>query len=180
MTILAYAPNFDTEQAMYAIMFVAIIAYNFRVGFLKMFMDDEDDKNYAPAPVVTTVASVPIATTVASVDRKRSRKPFNKNDWDEICNAAIEDAKKGDHRARDWVVKNVGNFGNVFATTTSSSPAHTTPKHTTPKSVIDDTVAFLRSMGHTKKDATDQVNAVIKLKKYDNAETLIKDLYKKG
>ena len=179
MTILAYAPNFDTEQAMYAIIFVAIIAYNFRVGFLKVFVEDEDDENYATAPVVTTVTSVPVATTVASVDRK-SRKPFNKNDWDEICSAAIEDAKEGDHRAREWVVKNVGNFGDVFTATTRNSPADTTPKHTTPKSVIDDAVAFLRSMGHTKKDATDQINAAIKLKKYDNAETLIKDLYKKG
>ena len=173
MTILAYAPNFDTEQAMYAIIFVAIIAYNFRVGFLKVFVEDQDDENYATAPVATTVTSVPIATTVASVDRKRSRKPFNKNDWDEICSAAIEDAKKGDYRARDWVAKNVGNFGNVSAT-------HTSPKHITPKSVIDDAVATLRSMGHTKKDATDQVNAAIKLKKYDNVENLIKDLYKKG
>jgi len=179
MTILAYAPNFDTEQAMYAIIFVAIISYNLRVGFLKVFADDDEGYAYAPAPVVTTVATVPVATTVVSVDRK-SRKSFNKNDWDEICRTAIEKAKEGDHRARDWVVKNVGNFGNVFAATTSSSPAHTTPKHTTSKSVIDDAVTFLRSMGHTKKDATDQVNAVIKLKKYDNVEILIKDLYKKG
>ena len=179
MTILAYAPNFDGEQAIYAIIFVAIISYNLRLGFLKVFVEDEDYEKYATAPVVTTVTSVPVATTVASVDRK-SRKPFNKNDWDEICSAAIEDAKKGDHRAREWVVKNVGNFGNVFTATTRNSPADTTPKHTTPKSVIDDAVAFLRSMGHTKKDATDKVNAAIKLKKYDNAETLIKDLYKKG
>ena len=173
MTIFAYAPNFDTEQAMYAIIFVAIMSYNLRIGFLKMFVDDEDDEddeNYAPAPVVTTVASV---------DRK-SRKSFNKDDWDEICRTAIEKAKEGDHRARDWVVKNVGNFGNVFAATTSSSPADTTPKHTTSKSVIDDAVAFLRSMGHAKKDAVDRVNAAIKLKKYDNVEILIKDLYKKG
>ena len=179
MTIFAYAPNFDTEQAMYAIIFVAIMSYNLRIGFLKMFVDDEDDENYAPASVVTTVASVPVVTTVASVDRK-SRKSFNKDDWDEICRTAIEKAKEGDHRARDWVVKNVGNFGNVFAATTSSSPADTTPKHTTSKSVIDDAVAFLRSMGHAKKDAVDRVNAAIKLKKYDNVEILIKDLYKKG
>ena len=177
MTILAYAPNFDTEQAMYAIIFVAIIAYNFRVGFLKVFVDyDEDVVSYAaptPAPVVTTVASV----------RKKSKEPLSDDDWDEICRAAVEEAKEGDHRARDWVVKNVGRFGG--ATAGSRRPAaattkNTTPKYTTPKSVIDDAVATLRSIGHTKKDATDQVNAAIKLKKYDNVESLIKDLYKKG
>ena len=173
MTIFAYAPNFDTEQAMYAIIFVAIMSYNLRIGFLKMFVDDEDDEddeNYAPAPVVTTVASV---------DRK-SRKSFNKDDWDEICRTAIDEAKEGDHRARDWVVKNVSGFGGAVATASSSSPTPTTTKDATPKSVIDDAIATLRSMGYTKKDAVGRVNAVIKLKKYDDVGTLIKDLYKKG
>ena len=170
MTMLAYAPNFDTEQAMYAIIFVAIIAYNLRVGFLKVFVVEEEEDH----------GSTPTATFTTSVSQtKTSRKSFNKNDWSKSCRTAIEDAKDGDHRARDWVVKNVGGFGDAFAAT-SSSPADITPKDTTPKSVIDDAVAILRSMGHAKKDAVDLVNAAIKLKKYDSVEILIKDLYKKG
>ena len=43
MTMLAYTPNFNGEQAIYGIIFVLIIAYNFRVGFLKVFVDDDED-----------------------------------------------------------------------------------------------------------------------------------------
>ena len=42
-------------------------------------------------------------------------------DWDTICQTAIEQAKMGDHRARDWVVKQMCSDGASTNMNTSSS-----------------------------------------------------------
>ncbi len=171
MTMLAYTPNFNGEQAIYGIIFVLIIAYNFRVGFLKVFVDDDEDAvSYAtPTPAATPAAApaTPVVKTVATV-RKKSRKPFSEDDWDEICRMAIDDAKGGDHRAREWVVKHVLKKEEVK------------DKISTPKTVVEDAVETLRSMGHSKAEATRMVNQAVKSKKYHSVESLLKDIYKKG
>ena len=168
--VLGYSPNYDWEQGIYAIIFVAIMSYHFRAGLVEIFASDKDEEeSYIPCPPILAVDTVEVT--------KKSKEPFGEDDWDEICRTAIESAKEGDHRARDWVMKNVVVSASSSASRDTKDSVVLDP---TPKSVVDDAVATLRSMGHTKKDAVGRVNAAIKLKKYDNVETLIKDLYKKG
>ena len=119
-----------------------------------------------PAPAAPAAAPV-VVKTVAPV-RKKSRKPFSEDDWDEICRMAIDDAKGGDHRAREWVVKHVLKKEEVK------------DKISTPKTVVEDAVETLRSMGHSKAEATRMVNQAVKSKKYHSVESLLKDIYKKG
>ena len=172
MTILAYTPDFNGEQAIYGIIFVLIIAYNFRVGFLKVFVDDDEDAvsyaTSAPAVAPAAAPATPVVVKTVAPVRKKSRKPFSEDDWDEICRMAIDDAKGGDHRAREWVVKHVLKKEEVK------------DKISTPKTVIEDAVETLRSMGHSKAEATRMVNQAVKSKKYHSVESLLKDIYKKG
>ena len=84
---------------------------------------------------------------------------------------AIENAKEGDHRAREWVMKNV-----VTGSDTKDNVSFNRP----PKAVMHDAVETLRSMGHTKKEAVELVKAVTKSRIYDDVETLVKDVYRKG
>ena len=173
--VLGYSPNYDWEQGIYAIIFVAIMSYYFREGLVTIFASDKDEEeSYIPCSPILAVDTVEVT--------KKSKEPFGEDDWDEICRTAIESAKEGDHRARDWVMKNV--VVSAGSASSASSASRDTKDSValdpTPKSVVDEAVAFLRSMGHTKKDAVGRVNAAIKLKKYDNVEILIKDLYKKG
>ena len=81
---------------------------------------------------------------------------------------AIDDAKGGDHRAREWVVKHVLKKEEVK------------DKISTPKTVVEDAVETLRSMGHSKAEATRMGNQAVKSKKYHSVESLLKDIYKKG
>ena len=164
--MLAYTADFNGEQAIYGIIFVLIIAYNFRVGFLKVFVDDDEDAVSYATPAPAPAAPV-VVKTVASVGKK-SRKPFSEDDWDEICRMAFDDAKGGDHRAREWVVKHVLKKEEVK------------DKISTPKTVVEDAVETLRSMGHSKAEATRMVNQAVKSKKYHSVESLLKDIYKKG
>ena len=168
--MLAYTPDFNGEQAIYGIIFVLIIAYNFRVGFLKVFVDDDEDAvSYATsAPAVAPAAATPVVVKTVAPVRKKSRKPFSEDDWDEICRMAIDDATRGEHRAREWVVKHVLKKEEVK------------DKISTPKTVVEDPVETLRSMGHSKDEATRMVNEAVKSKKYHDVESLLKDLYKKG
>ena len=163
ISIFAYNPDYDFEQGIYAIIFVLIIFYNFRVGFVKVFGPDseEDKKTYTEPSLVVSDVRV----------TRKNREPFNKDDWDEICRMAIENAKEGDHRAREWVMKNV---------VTGSDTKDNVSFNRTPKSVMHDAVETLRSMGHTKKEAVDLVKAVTKSRIYDDVETLVKDVYRKG
>ena len=163
--MLAYTPDFNGEQAIYGIIFVLIIAYNFRVGFLKVFVDDDED---AVSYATSAPAAAPVVVKTVAPVRKKSRKPFSEDDWDEICRMAIDDAKGGDHRAREWVVKHVLKKEEVK------------DKISTPKTVVEDAVETLRSMGHSKAEATRMVNEAVKSKKYHDVESLLKDLYKKG
>ena len=168
MTILGYSPNYNWDQGIYAIIFIAIMSYNLRVGFIKLFSDDEDDhdKSYVPCAPRAVIDTVKVT--------KKSKKPFGKDDWDEICRMAIESAKEGDHRARDWVMKNV-----VVGTSAGGDTKDRASFDSTPKSLINDAIEFLRGLGHSKAEASRMVNAVARSKKYDSAEDLIKDLYKK-
>jgi len=169
-TILGYSPNYSWDQGIYAIIFVAIMSYNFRVGFIKLFSDEEEEEDYDKSYIPRTPRVV--IDTVKVV--KKSKEPFGKDDWDEICRMAIQSAKEGDHRARDWVMKNV-----VAGTSADGGTKSRASFDSTPKSLINDAIEFLKGLGHSKAEASRMVESVVRSNKYDNVEDLIKDLYNK-
>jgi len=97
-------------------------------------------------------------------------------DWDAICQTAIEQAKKGDHRARDWVVKHMCNSETPtepVACSSGTSPV----TNNQDKTVVEDAVNTLHSAGYNKSQARKIVNELIKDRTYDNVEDLIRDVF---
>ena len=97
-------------------------------------------------------------------------------DWDAICQMAIEQAKRGDHRARDWVVKHMCNSETPtepVACSSGTSPV----TNSQDKTVVEDAVNTLHSAGYNKSQARKIVNELIKDRTYDNAEDLIRDVF---
>ena len=98
----------------------------------------------------------PQQTTGTTVHYENA-SPMTQNDWDVICRTAIEKAKSGDHRARDWVINNV------------ISGQATQP------SFIKDAIDAMVGIGFKKKDAESRVRQLMSIKSYDNLDDLIKD-----
>tara|TARA_R110000851_G_scaffold31289_3_gene84748 strand:+ start:745 stop:1245 length:501 start_codon:yes stop_codon:yes gene_type:complete len=97
-------------------------------------------------------------------------------DWDTICQTAIEQAKMGDHRARDWVVKHMCNSETPtepVACSSGTSPV----ANSQDKTVVEDAVSTLHNAGYNKSQARKIVNELIKDRTYDNAEDLIRDVF---
>ena len=98
----------------------------------------------------------PQEATAATVHYENA-SPMTQNDWDVICRTAIENAKSGDHRAREWVMKNV------------ISGQATQP------SFVQDAIDAMIGIGFSKKDAESKVRKLMRVKSYDNLDDLIKD-----
>ena len=100
------------------------------------------------------------------------------NDWDIICDAAIESAKDGNAAARNWVTKNVYNDGLSVpvATQTSRDSAETTQ---TSESVINDAILALVNVGYKKAQAKKEVMEQAASNKYTSVEDLLKDVMSK-
>lgn len=97
-------------------------------------------------------------------------------DWDTICQTAIEQAKMGDHRARDWVVKHMCN--SETSTEPVACSSGTSPvANSQDKTVVEDAVNTLHNAGYNKSQARKIVNELIKDRTYDNAEDLIRDVF---
>lgn len=97
---------------------------------------------------------------------------FCEDDWDEICRSAIEGAKEGNHRDRQWVMDNV--LGNSEVKEDGEKP-----KAKTGKTIINEVIATLRSMGHKAGEAKKLVMDLAHKKVYHNAEDLLVDVYKR-
>ena len=83
--------------------------------------------------------------------------PMTKNDWNVICRTAVENAKSGDSRARDWVMKNI------------------ISEHKNESPFAKDAIDYLVSLGFKKKEAESKVIHLTSIKTYNNLEDLIKD-----
>jgi len=95
-------------------------------------------------------------------------------DWDTICQTAIEQAKMGDHRARDWVVKHMCNSETPAESVACSSGTSASNQD---KTVVEEAVGTLHNAGYNKSQARKIVNELIKDRIYDNAEDLIRDVF---
>ena len=98
------------------------------------------------------------------------------DDWDAICQMAIEQAKNGDHRARDWVVKHMCSDGASPDMNISSS--ETSPvKNNQDKIVVEEAISTLHSAGYNKAEAKKIISELVKGRTYDSVEELIKDVF---
>jgi hypothetical protein len=97
-------------------------------------------------------------------------------DWDTICQMAIQQAKNGDHRARDWVVKHMCSDGASTDINTSSS--ETSPvKNNQDKIVVEEAISTLHNAGYNKAEAKKIISELVKGRTYDSVEELIKDVF---
>ena len=110
---------------------------------------------------------------ITLTEEEKDHTPFCNDDWDTICRSAIEGAKDGNHRDRQWVMENVISTHEVD----KEEPEDEKPK--TSEQVINDTIATLRSMGHKAAEAKKLVMNLASKKVYHSAEELLVDVYKR-
>jgi len=94
-----------------------------------------------------------------------------KSDWEAICATAIAQAKTGDHRAREWLMKNgVSLGGNNTTTSTKQDPQ-----------IVTDAIDALKTIGYKAGEARKVIDSLIKNREYDDVQELITEaLTKKG
>ena len=95
---------------------------------------------------------------------------FSLADWGVICRSAIDGAKAGNHRDREWVVKNI------------VEPAEQEQEEEsckTSKPIMEDGVATLISMGHMKGEAETIIEQAAREKEYLSVQDLLVDVYKR-
>ena len=100
---------------------------------------------------------------------EREDGPITDNDWDIICRQAIEKAKEGDGKSRDWVMKNIMQ---------SRLEEQEAASFLTGSQVVEDAVATLVSMGHQQSEAKQLVTDLARDKEYVKVEDLLKDIYR--
>jgi hypothetical protein len=92
-------------------------------------------------------------------------------DWDVICRMAVEQAKHGDHRAREWVVKHmVDNQDGMFGQ--SDQPDQD-------KDIVEDAITALHSVGYKKAEAKKVIESLLQERAYNSVEELVRDALSK-
>ena len=92
------------------------------------------------------------------------------SDWDDICQAAIYQAKNGDHRAREWLVKHVYNSEN-----TVGNSDHSKNVIEQDRKIVKEAILALRSLGFKAKECKLLLSDLVKTKKFDKVEDLVRD-----
>jgi hypothetical protein len=80
--------------------------------------------------------------------------PMTEEDWNVICRTAIEKAKNGDGKARDWITKHMSSEGS--------------------SSLKVDAISALVNLGIKKKEATTRVSEALNRGSYASLDDLIK------
>ena len=105
------------------------------------------------------------------------------SDWDEICDTAIDKAKRGDTSARTWVTKHIYKKHEVPKPPKVDKPPREVKKETPPLTstrVIEDAVMFLCGLGEKKRKVDPIVKDLCTKKKYEKVEDIVKDFYKRS
>ena len=108
---------------------------------------------------------------VPAKKKSNDNTSFCDDDWNTICRSAIEGAKAGNHRDRQWVVENVLD--------SPEAKEDDEKLKTTSKTIINEVIATLRSMGHKASEAKKLVMDLASKKVYHSAEELLVDVYKR-
>ena len=91
------------------------------------------------------------------VTNQEDGSAMTQKDWNVICRTAIEEAKAGDPKARDWVVKNV-----------TTEAEESCP-------FISDAIDALVQLGHKETEARKIVLALTSENTYNSLDDLIRD-----
>ena len=92
------------------------------------------------------------------------------NDWDAICQAAIDKARDGDSSARAWVTQH------IFKEQIEEEEIEDVK---TDKSIIDEAIKTLvKSMGYKRGEAKDLVLKIVSEKDFDTLDSLITHILK--
>jgi len=93
--------------------------------------------------------------------------PMTEEDWNVICRTAIEKAKNGDGKSRDWITKHMSsNEGSSLENpSVKSSPLEA------------DAVSALVNVGIKKKEAVIRVSQALSRRSYSDLDSLIKDAF---
>lgn len=97
-------------------------------------------------------------------------------DWDAICQMAIQQARNGDHRARDWVVKHMCNNETPTESVACSSGTSPVVKGQD-KIIVEEAISTLHNAGYNKSEAKKIISELVKGRTYDSVEELIKDVF---
>ena len=120
-------------------------------SIFRQWREEEEEYNEIMNPSDSnTVLAPPIIT-------QEDSSPMSDYDWDVICRTAINKAKAGDSRARDWVMKNI------------------VSEHRNESPFVKDAIDFLISLGYKKNDAESKVRHLTSIKTYNSLDDLIKD-----
>ena len=109
--------------------------------------------------VVATVNQDSSTNDQDSSTNDQDSSPMTQEDWNVICRTAIEEAKAGNSKARDWVVKNIP----------------TEAEQSCP--FISDAIDALVQLGHKEAGARKIILALTSENTYDNLDDLIRDAF---
>ena len=154
-----------------------VLYWTFGIGFLIGFLRRK--------PTTTSSAwQIPFALETKEPDTiEISADSSPESDWDEICDAAIDKAKRGDTSARTWVTKHIYKKHEVPKPPKVDKPPREVKKETPPLTstrVIEDAVMFLCGLGEKKRKVDPIVKDLCTKKKYEKVEDIVKDFYKRS
>jgi len=101
----------------------------------------------------------PSQDVIVEQDTEPDSTPMTEEDWNVICRTAIEKAKNGDGKARDWITKNMSS---EEGSSLESSPLKA------------NAISALVNLGIKKKEATIRVSEALTRHSYSDLEDLIK------
>ena len=106
----------------------------------------------------------PSQDVIVEQDTESDSTPMTEEDWNVICRTAIEKAKNGDGKARDWITKHM-----------SSEEGSSLENPSVEVSPLKaNAISALVNLGINKKEATIRVSEALTRHSYSDLEDLIK------
>ena len=109
----------------------------------------------------------PSQDVIVEQDTEPDSTPMTEEDWNVICRTAIEKAKNGDGKARDWITKHMSSD--------EDSSLENPPVKSSPLEA--EAVSALVNVGIKKKEAVIRVSQALSRRSYSDLESLIKDAF---
>ena len=160
-----------TGYFMWVIIWVVFYAYCIR-SLIKWISTEYCESRKFKLEIKNAERPVYISPSITSEPEVIDNTPLNEDDWDVIMRRAIEDAKKGNASARNFVLKNATNRPPVFNNNVAAS---TPPPIITDQSIVNDAQLALVSMGFKSREATKMVRSACSKKPFYSAQELIEE-----
>jgi len=165
-----------TGYFMWVIIWVAFYAYCIR-SLIKWISTEYSESRKFKLEIKNAERPVYISPSITSEPEVIDNTPLNEDDWDVIMRRAIEDAKKGNASARNFVLKNANNRPPVFNSSTGTvvPPPIIKPVPHTDQTIINDAQLALVSMGLKKREANNMVNSACSYRPFSSVQELIQN-----